>query len=422
MVSTYGVGGGFIDGVQTPITLEEFTPTGAFVGSFTLPTADNGANFGIVGEYGSSSEANLQLSGDGDSLLIAGYETDAANLGIGGNPSLAYSDANGTALAQSFSISNGSNVVVPRVVAEISASGSVDTTTVFKNIYDQNNPRSAWSQTGAQLYVSGQGNSSTDNGVFTLSKGSNNVTGSSPNPTPITSNNSISTRIVTAYNGNLYFSVDQKKDQTGIFEYSGLPTSSSATPVQITPANGTVSGNTVDFSPDGFYFANATTLYVADTGAPKTKGLGDGGIQKWSFNGTSWVLDYTLLPSSFVHNYKDKTSGLTDGEVGFESITGNVANGNVTLYAVSYTIGDADQDGLYSITDQLASANGSGDAFTLLQSAPGMGAISGNNTPGGAVFKSVSFAPNAVPEPSTFGAIAGLTALGWTILKRHRVI
>ena len=41
-------------------------------------------------------------------------------------------------------------------------------------------------------------------------------------------------------------------------------------------------GNTVYLSPEQFFFANATTLYIADSGAPKNgnaaaAGLGDGG-------------------------------------------------------------------------------------------------------------------------------------------------
>src|ERR1700722_12183076 len=83
VVSTYGVGGGFIDGVPTPISLVEFTTGGTEVMTDTLPTRDSGNNFGIVGEYGSSSEANLQLSANDQSLLIAGYQADASYAGIG---------------------------------------------------------------------------------------------------------------------------------------------------------------------------------------------------------------------------------------------------------------------------------------------------------------------------------------------------
>jgi len=405
VVSTYGAGGGFIDGVPTPISLEEFTTSGALVTTLTLPTADSGSNLGMVGEYGSSSEANLQLSGDGHSLLISGYQATAAYANIGGPAQGGYSDANGTALAQSVSTD------VPRVVAIIGANGVVNSTTQVNNLYSTNNPRSVWSANGTTLYTSGQGGGSTDQGVFTFPAGTNMVANpTGPAPVPISSNTGLSTRIVSAYNGNMYYSVDVKNVATGIYEYTGIPTSA-ASATQILPASG-LSGNSanvaVNYSPDGFYFANATTLYVADTGAPKNKALGNGGIQKWTFNGSTWVLDYTLTPSNFVLNFNDsKKSAATDGEVGFESITGQVVGGMVQLYAVSYTIGDADKNGLYSVSDLLVATTNPGDTFTEIASAPGIGSVSDNTTAGGAVFKSVSFAPSAVPEPGAFALIFG---------------
>ena len=62
--------------------------------------------------------------------------------------------------------------------------------------------------------------------------------------------------------------------------------------------NGQV-GKGVYLSPESYFFANSTTLYVADSGRPKngskgTTGLGDGGLQKWTLNDGTWTLDYTL--------------------------------------------------------------------------------------------------------------------------------
>jgi hypothetical protein len=428
VVSTYGVEGGYmngtlqptsIDGVPTPITLEEFTTNGTFVMSDNLSTTNSGSNLGVVGEYGSSSEANLQLSADGQYLLIAGYQANVSIAGLGSPGNLGYYNANPDgvdALAQSNA------ATIPRVIAEIGANGVANTSTVFNEIYNQNNPRSVWSANGSLFYVSGQGNGTTDEGIFTIKAGNNTVSGGSPAPTPISANTGLDTRIVAEYNGNLYYSVDVKGVATGIYEYAGIPTSV-ATATEIIPANNGLSGNSeVFYSPDAFYFANSTTLYVADTGKPKNKGLGDGGIQKWTLVGSNWVLDYTLTPSNFVQNYNDKTSSLTDGETGFESITGEVVNGTVDLFAVSYTIGDADEDGLYAISDNLtALTNPGNETFDELATAPGVGESStGNLTAGGAVFKSVSFAPQLVPEPSTYALLLGLGAVGAAFWRRRR--
>ena len=54
----------------------------------------------------------------------------------------------------------------------------------------------------------------------------------------------------------------------------------------------------MSLSPENYFFANADTLYVADSGAPKNTSadspLGDGGLQKWTLSGGTWTLDYTL--------------------------------------------------------------------------------------------------------------------------------
>jgi hypothetical protein len=414
VVSTYGVGGGFIDGVPTPISLLEFTTSGNYVMTDTLPTSDSGNNFGIVGEYGSSSEANLQLSANGQSLLIAGYQADASYAGIGSPGGLGYSNENGDALAQSNAD------LVPRLIADVGYNGVANISTQFNDIYNQNNPRSVWSANGTVFYVAGQGNSTNDQGIFTVKAGSNTVTGS-PSPTPISSNTGLAIRIVSEFNGNLYYSTDVKNAATGIFEYTGVPTTSAAVATQILPANNGKTGSSeVFYSPDDFYFANTSTLYVADTGDPKNKGLGDGGIQKWSLISGDWTLDYTLTPSTFIQNYNDKTSSATDGEVGFESLTGEIIGGNVDLFAVSYTIADADADGLYTISDPLDATTETGEDadFDEIATAPGVGDDSTPTAVGGDVFKSVSFAP--VPEPSTYALLFGAASLGLIAWKRRK--
>jgi hypothetical protein len=55
--------GSYTDNQAAPLTLYEYDPSGAsMVGSFELPQTRSGTNFAVSGEYGSSSEATLQLS------------------------------------------------------------------------------------------------------------------------------------------------------------------------------------------------------------------------------------------------------------------------------------------------------------------------------------------------------------------------
>src|ERR1700735_871502 len=71
--------GSYTDNQAAPLTLYEYDPSGAsMVGSFELPQTRSGTNFAVSGEYGSSSEATLQLSGNGRYLTIMGYGVNAA--------------------------------------------------------------------------------------------------------------------------------------------------------------------------------------------------------------------------------------------------------------------------------------------------------------------------------------------------------
>jgi hypothetical protein len=158
--------------------------------------------------------------------------------------------------------------------------------------------------------------------------------------------------------------------------------------------------------PFGIWFANPTTLYVADEGAgdntynattnlyTAAAASTTAGLQKWSFNGTKWVLDYVLqnglnlgTPYPVASNPAD--SGDSNGGVypttdntiaecptpssstqvdcpftpatdGLRNLTGQVnSNGTVTIWAATSTVsgaGDqgADPNQLVDITDNLA--------------------------------------------------------------------
>jgi hypothetical protein len=380
------------DGVPTPITLEEFsstivpTDTDTPILTDTLPTTASGANVGIVGEDGSSSEGTLQLSGNGQYLTIGGYDGNQAENGA---PSGGYSNANGTALAQS------TDANVPRVAALIDAQGNVNTSTVLNDVYNAQNIRSVYTTNGSTVYTSGQSGQNSTQGIFYTTTG-NNTASSGTAPTEIY--NAHDTRDVQAYGGNLYYSMNTTS-HAGVFEYNGLPTTGSATATELTPLTGSVNGQTVYFSPEGYYFASPTVLYVADTGAPKAYStsnpvLGDGGIQKWVLTSGTWTLEYTLTPSNFV------ADSATTGETGFAGIAGQVVNGVVDLYAVSYTASDAGENGLYAVADSLAATTANGETMTELEQ-------SGTN----GTFKGIAFAPTAAPEPSTVSLMV-LTLLG----------
>jgi hypothetical protein len=381
------------DGQTTLITLAEFSSTIAAnstpVMAFALPSAVAGNNVGVTGEYGSSSEGTIQQTPDGLYLTIGGYSA---------TPALAYT---ASALAQSTCAQ------VPRVAAVIDGNTNADTSSVFNDIYNTNNPRCVFSPDDSHLYLSGQGASASDEGgIYYTLEGTNTTTGGAA-PTGIF--NVVSTRHILSYNGNLYYSCDQnsssKGTQTGIFQYTGLPTTSqgSSTGTRLTPA----SSGSVNYSPQQFWFANATTLYVADTGLPKAGGTSAGGLQKWVYNGSQWVLQYTLTSPNFLA--ANQTSSASHGETGLQAMTGTVISGVAYLYATSYTAGDADPNGLYGVTDTLT-ATSSSATLTEIAAAPGLQA-SGTNPD--FTFKGVSFAP--VGSPVNPVAASSITSNGATL-------
>ncbi len=451
--------GGYGDNQGAPLTLFQFTPTGTssvmYVNSLVLPQTASGANFALSGEYGSSSEATIQLSGAGQYLTLMGYGVnDAAfnanpeNYGTLLNPK---GSANYGALAQTGSLTLSNQTLgspypdgytpVPRVLALIDANGNVNTSSAFFNIFDFNNPRSAYTLNGSNAYVSGQGSGTdTTGGVFyssTLGAINNApvaITGldscaSSGCTTPTIAQD---TRTVQIYNNTLYISVDSTEGHSNNRSFIGTLGDPPATSMYVpaTPPTGdlngpmelkgfgntggtgkvtlTTNGNNINqaitggvspvtainLSPENYFFASASVLYVADSGDPKndsngdnncneSDNIGNGGLQKWvnsMSNGTgTWSLVYTLYQGlNLVNNCN------SDGTTGLLGLTGVVSGTSVYLYATPFTLGDLDPSYLYGITDTLTNTTppDSSEAFTLLATAP-----SDSN------FKGVSFVP-----------------------------
>lgn len=448
VVSVEGDGsntGAYGDNQAAPLTLYSFSHNGvasaSLTGTLMLPQTASGANHAISGEYGSSSEGGLQLTGDGKRLVIMGYGVNAATFNASPTSFGSNDPAKPGALAQSTS------ALVPRVIAVIGSNGDVGTTTALTNVFDQNNPRSVASVNGSSFYVSGQGTGSDQTaGVFYATLGAAAATPITGDDTATVKNGprnlTQDTRDVQIVNGQIYVSVDSKGGKDNARSYigtigSGLATSDQNAGPTMLPGFGNTGGtgkyvitaaNTnginavgseINLSPEDFYFANATTLYVADSGAPKNdsaqsdkkgSGLGDGGLQKWSLVGGAWTLDYTLAAGL---NLAPNTNtclvgGLATpcGTSGLLGLTGEVVNGTVELFATNYTLGDTDQTYLYGISDLLgATIKPAGESFIQLAAAPA-----------DTTFKGVAFAP--VPEPASWALlIAGFAMIGGVLRK-----
>ncbi|HUN59577.1 MAG TPA: hypothetical protein VMU41_15805 [Candidatus Binataceae bacterium] len=159
----------------------------------------------------------------------------------------------------------------------------------------------------------------------------------------------------------------------------------------------TLAKNTTWF-PFGIWFANANTVYVADEGNGdntystttgtyiNTAAQTTAGLQKWTFNGTTWNLDYTLtaglnLGTPYTDKYYPTGDNAATGlpwapaTAGLRNITGSLDyNGTATIYAITSTVsggGDegADPNMLVKITDDLnATSLPAAESFTTVRS------------------------------------------------------
>jgi len=209
---------------------------------------------------------------------------------------------------------------VNRVVARIDASGNVDTSTVFTTAFSGNNARSAVSVDGTRLWVGGASDGSTG-GVWTLPFAHVGGTQILEPPDNV--------RRVVIAGGGLY-GCSAGGGTASVFTVgSGLP-------VAVGQASTALPGTVVSGgSPFDFVLLDRDdsvpgldTMYVADDRDPPA-----GGIQKWTFDGTTWALAETFggeLPS------------------GVRGLTAFATGPNVTL--VGTTV-EADQNNLVVVVD-----------------------------------------------------------------------
>jgi hypothetical protein len=452
-------------GVASPIYLSQITAgtTGGAVQSTTNLTALTG----IATSFSSKSEGALNLSTNGHSLTLMDYNTTVGTLDASNGNTPGHIDASNTDIQTPTS----------RSVVQINANGSTQVTNT--DAYSGNNGRATilannvnGSGVNEYLAVGNAGNGSgvepnsiaTDTGVRLVAPGATNGATTSVGQQQGTSGSK---------NGfQQGFAVQQTNPQTGqpygaadksgkddnfrgemifnntlyVTKGSGsngintvyqvgnagsLPTAATAATTKIAPLPGfptflaSATGTALPSAyPDGYYpfgiwFANAKTLYVADEGDGTMADASSdpqAGLEKWSFNGTKWVEDYTLTQNlklgtnyTIGNYYPTATDGL-------RNITGTVnANGTVTIYGVTSTVstsGDqgADPNEIVAITDGLAD--------TTLPTGEGFNVIDGPQY--GVVYRGISSDP--VPEPPS-ALLLGAALVGFVVLRqRNRTV
>jgi hypothetical protein len=272
-----------------PIFLEQRLITGALLvkasNPLALPVAVNGLNRPLTLGGTQTSEGNLSLSSNGSYLTIAGYD----------------------AVPGTANVASIASATVNRVIGRIDASGNVDTSTRLDSAFSGSNVRGATSNDGTSFWVTGNGNGGTGGLHYSMF----GVTGS--NQIMTLPNN---TRFCQVQGGQLYATGGATPNLNVFSVGVGTPSSAGQTATGFNGMPGTVT------SPYAFAIFDRNpnvpgddTLYVADD-----RGFPGGGVQKWTFDGTTWTLVNTF------------TNGATVGSRGLAAVvTGN----NVTIVATT---------------------------------------------------------------------------------------
>jgi PEP-CTERM motif len=222
-----------------PLSLLEVSQAGTVVNTIGIPSGSGGLQ--ISGT--ATSEGQLVLSADGQSLTLAGYVPPFTGSG---------------------SLSGRTSAQAPRGYVTVSSGGTVSAATTLPGAYSGQNIRSAFTA-GSSSWFTGSG-TATGNGL-------NYYDGST-----LTQIQGVNSRVLGYFNGNLYYSTGS--GTAGIYAYSGLPTAATTSSPLLTGVTGQgASPYDFFFSPDG------ASLYVADDGI---------GVQKFTLSGSTWSLAYNF--------------------------------------------------------------------------------------------------------------------------------
>jgi hypothetical protein len=314
VVSLIGNGTVIAGGTAGPVSLDEFQPNGALVQTLALPSSTNMGTTTALTLPQSAFEGFLNRSADGRYLDLIGENLDA-----------------GTA--------NADSSIGARVIGRIDASGNIDLTT-FVPDFSTHEVDGVVSSDGTQFWA----NAYTGPNVALnyVPYGNSKTTNSTPLQQFVDNFNTLAVQNGQLYGAPGFANFSPNVDQVG----TGLPTGGGQSVTGL-PGFAAISAPFPDTQNFVFLKENPAvtgpdTLYIADANSP-TQG---GGLQKWTYNGTNWQLEYTL------------TANLASGLRGLTAVLGN--NNQATLYATT-----ADLTQLVTVTD-----TGPGSAFTTLATAP----------------------------------------------------
>ncbi|WP_239123308.1 ExeM/NucH family extracellular endonuclease [Rhizocola hellebori] len=255
VVLRVGSGASALSSAAAPVFLDEYTPAGGLVQSVPLPAATAGSQRRLTMSGSATTEGALSLSADEHYVTLAGYDADPGTASVAGT----------------------SSATVARVVARVGGDGGADTTTAITDTFSGNNIRGAVSDDGSRFWAIGA------NGGVRLA-----ALGSAGTSTQINSAAPTNIRTVGIAGGQLYISTGS--GTTGVYSVgAGLPSTGGQTPALTTAVPSPYAFAVLDRSPA---VPGVDTLYVADD-----SGTPNGGILKFSFDGSTWTARGSLRPN-----------------------------------------------------------------------------------------------------------------------------
>jgi hypothetical protein len=430
-------------GVTSQVFLDQITPSGRLVSTLPVPDgSQRGARSGsggLVTSFSSKSELALNLSTNGRYVTFMGYVAPRDGIDVSNSNTPGVIDPTNPVSSASF-----------RVVAQVSQQGRFRFTET--NAYSGNNGRAAILNSGADaLYTAGNagnGGNPQPDGII-VGAGAQIMTpqreperAQQPGaPTPVGSfsvtqlgdpadkiGKDTNFRGMTIFGNVLYYTKGSGGNGVNTVYFvdttghacpngAGVPQPGAAlpaAPLDFNPALLQTEGlqpdnmcilqgfptalkSTASF-PFGIWFANASTLYVADEGnGDNTFSAASGsytsaaaqttaGLQKWVRDGGTWKLAYTLVGGLdlgdpyTVPGYPagdNPATGLpwSPATDGLRNITGRVnRDGTVTIWGITSTVsgnGDqgADPNKLVAITDRLNAVTAGAERFTTVRAA-----------------------------------------------------
>ncbi len=474
-------------GVTQPIVLDELNPSNdSQIASLTVPNSTQDgitpSSDQLVTSFSSKSEIALNQSTDGQYVTFMGYNAPVAALDVSNSNTPGVIDPTNTAGPDAYyravaQLDGNSNFQFTETNAYSGNNGRAAildpaTNTIFTAGNGGNGgkptPQGVVTGTGTQILAPANAPESSQSPGSPKPLGNFNITELGDSADKSTKDNNY--RGLAVYNNVVYFTKGSGGNGVNTVYYldtaggtcpsgSGIPSSSATLPTASTfasptystsdptlglttnnpglaPANAcilngfptTLSSGSPTYYPFGIWFANPTTLYVADEGnGTNTYSSGTytaaaasttAGLEKWTLNTTTntWGLDYTLqsglnlgTPYAVANSGSNSfPTGLndTDGGTGLpwapatdglRNLVGQVnGNGSVTIWASTSTVsgsGDqgSDPNQLVSITDNLASTTlPNNESFSTVMPATY-----------GQVIRGVSFTPTTVPPVAT---------------------